>query len=118
MQGGAAGRAASSGRETQLRHRGDARQRLAAKSECAHPREVIRDGDLRRGVTFDGELQFVRRDAVAVVRDSDAHETAALDGDVDACRIRVERVLHQFLDHRGRPFDDLARRNGVGDDLR
>ena len=34
----------------------------------------------------------------AVVHDRDAHQAAALDGDVDPACTGVERVLHQLLD--------------------
>ena len=47
-------------------------------------------------------------DAAAVVAHADQADAAFLQVDLDAARAGVERVLHQFLDHGRRPFDDLA----------
>jgi hypothetical protein len=45
----------------------------------------------------------------AVVAHADQADAAFLEIDVDAARAGIERVLDEFLHHRRRPFDDLAR---------
>jgi hypothetical protein len=37
-----------------------------------------------------------------------APDAAGFQPDLDPCRARVEAVLDQLLDHRGRPLDDFA----------
>jgi len=48
------------------------------------------------------------RNAGAVVADANQLASALLQRDLHAAGPGVETVLDQFLDHRGRPFDDLA----------
>ena len=50
----------------------------------------------------------------AVVFDAHQALAAELDRHGDAPRTRVDGVLHQLLDDRGRTFDDLARCDLVG----
>ena len=57
----------------------------------------------------------VRLHALAVVLDANQLLAAELDGDRDPRRTRIERVLDQFLDHRGRPLDDFAGGNLIGE---
>ena len=52
---------------------------------------------------------------LAVVFDADELLAAELDGDGDAARAGVERVLDQLLDDRGRTLDDLAGGDLVGE---
>ena len=95
--------------EREARHRGDRRQRLAAKAQRRDRLEVVRGRELRRRVPLDREAQVLAADAVAVVGHADAPDAAALEVDVDLRRARVERVLEQFLQRRRRALDDLAR---------
>ncbi len=55
------------------------------------------------------------RHAGAVVGDRDQRRAAAQNFDAYQASARVERVLDQFLDRGGRPFDNFARRNLAGD---
>ena len=55
--------------EREARHRGDARQRFAAKAETADTLEIIQRGDFAGGVARERKRQFVARDARAVVTD-------------------------------------------------
>ena len=54
--------------------------------------------------------------AAAVVDDANELAAAFLDGDVDARRAGVERVLDQLLHRRGRPLDHLAGGDAVDED--
>ena len=69
------------------------------------------------GVAFDGERQFLGGHAAAVVLDGDEGTAAVADHDIDPRRSGVDGVLHQLLDDRRRPFDDLAGGNTVDDGL-
>ena len=99
--------------DSHARHRGDARQRLAAEAERAHRLEVLDPRQLARRVPREREHQFVGRDAGSVVAHAAQCRTAALDLDLDGARARVEAVLDQFLDHGRRALDDLAGRDLV-----
>ena len=46
--------------------------------------------------------------AAAIVGDADPPPAAAIGEDVDPAGAGVDRVLHQFLDHAGRPLDHFA----------
>ncbi len=96
-----------------VRHRGDARQRLATETERAHGLEILDAADLAGGVTREREREFVRGDAGAVVAHAAQLRPAALDFDVDRACAGIEAVLDQFLDHGRGALDDLARRDLV-----
>ena len=53
----------------------------------------------------------------AVVHHANQRGAAVLQVDLDAARPRVNGVLHQFLDHGGRPLDNFARGDLVGDNI-
>ncbi len=107
-------RAARPGAHREVRDRRDAGQCFAAKAERADAVQVRRHADLARGVSVHGQPRIVGCHALAVVLDADEGATAPLDGHRNAARAGVERILDQFLDHRGRPLDDFARRNLIG----
>ncbi len=106
-------RAAPLGRrdEQHLRHRADAGERLAAEPEAVDAPEVVGLAQLAGGVSREGQLELVRRDARAVVADLDRSQPAAAQFDRDLPRPRVDRVLQQLLHHRHRALDHLARRD-------
>ncbi len=58
------------------------------------------------------------RDTVAVVGDPDEFDAALFEFDGDAGRPCVDGVVDEFLDDGGGAFDDLARRDLVGDQRR
>ena len=96
---------------------GDRGQRFAAEPERRNPDEIgVRD-DLGRCVALEGQPGVLARHAFPVVANEDARDAAAVHFDFDARRSRVQRVLDQLLDDRGRPFHHLAGRYPV-DDLR
>ena len=69
-------------------------------------------------VTGERQSQVLGRDASAIVDDADELDAPLFDLDIDTSAARVERIFEQFLDHAGRPFDDLARRDLVDDQRR
>ena len=102
-------RARPRGRETMSRRgdRADGGQRLAAKAERRDAREVaVRN--LRGRVAIDGKREIGGVHARAVVDDADELAAAVLDGDVDAARAGIERVLDEFLDRGRGALDHLA----------
>ena len=90
------------------RYRRDRGQRLAAEPQTPYALEILERGDLAGRMPFECETDFVRGNAAAVVADPDQRRAAMIELDLDARRVRVERVLHEFLDDRRRPLDDLA----------
>ena len=103
-------RPARAGGERQARHRGDRGERLAAEAHGGDRLEVFEAADLAGGVPREGERQVLARDALAVVLDLDAPRAAFVEGHRDRPCPGVEAVLEQFLQHRGGPLHDLARR--------
>ncbi len=104
-------RFAGSRTQRQARHGGDARQRFAAKSQGGYALQILKRGDLAGCVARERQPHLLRRDTGAVVAHPDQSAAAALQFHLDAQRARVERILHQLLDHGGRPLDDLAGRD-------
>ena len=100
---------AGDGAQPQFRHRGNAGQRLAAKSQGLDACEVVDGGQLAGAVAFDGHGNFVGRDAAAVVRDVDQRLAALFDRNVDVTGAGVEGIVEELAHHRGRALDHLAR---------
>ena len=114
---GAGGQPLGARAQREVRDRGDAGQRLAAKAERADRRQVVGAGDLAGGVALDRQPRVLSLHPLAIVLDADRLLAAELDGDGDAAGAGVERVLDQLLDDRGRPLDDLARGDLVRQDV-
>src|SRR5260370_936015 len=68
---------------------GDARQRLASKSERGQFVQVTFDAQFAGGMATKCQLDFIRGNPVAVVGDQYAFCTAALDVDPDVARTSV-----------------------------
>jgi hypothetical protein len=94
--------------ELQARHRGYTRQRLATKPQAVDLLQIIQRGDLAGGVPRQRQRQFLAADTAAVIAHPDALLAALLDIHLDAAGAGIEAVFQQFLDHRGRPLDDLT----------
>ena len=71
--------------------------------------------DLAGGVAFQAEQGIIAAHARAVVHDANEAAAAGLDFNGDARGVGVERVFDQFLDYAGRPLNDLAGGDLVGD---
>lgn len=89
--------------------RGDGRQRFPAESERRDVVDIVRAGDLARGVAHDGELRVFRRHAAAVVSHAEVGEAASGDLRLDLPRPGVHGVFHKFLHGVYRAFDDFSR---------
>ena len=94
--------------------RGDRGQRLSAKAQGRDREQVVARAQLGSGVAFKGQESIVAHHAAAVIGDAYELASAALDRNHDAGGAGVERIFQQFLDHRCRPVDDLARRDLIG----
>ncbi len=105
-------RALLSACEGKPRHGGDRGQGFAAEAERCDGVEIVAR-KLGGRVTLDGEQKIVRRHAFAVVGDDNEVAAAAFDGDLDAARACVDRVLDKLLDHARRPLDHLARGDAI-----
>src|SRR5260370_34034196 len=67
------------------------------------------------GVELEREERVIVGDDVAVVDDANHALAAGFDFDANGFGAGVEGVLKQLLDDGGRPLDDLARGDAVGD---
>jgi hypothetical protein len=99
--------------QAETRDRRNRRQRLAAEAERVDGREIGGRRDLARRVPLDRQLRVLGRHPLAVVFDEHKLLAAELDGDADAPCARVDGVLDELLDDRGRSLDDLAGGNLV-----
>ena len=66
-------------------------------------------------MAVDGERKVAMGHAAAVVGDADPPPPAAVGEDVDPAGAGIDGVLHQFLDHAGRPLDHFAGGDAVDD---
>ena len=64
-------------------------------------------------MTADRKRQVLRTHACAVIRHAHERLAARCRDDLDLRRAGVHRILHQLLDHAGRPFNDFAGRDLV-----
>ena len=98
-----------------MRHRGNRRQRLAAKPQRHNRREILGVPDLAGGVTFEGEPRVLRLHPFPVVLDAHLLLAAELDVDRQPARAGVDRVLDQLLDDGGWTLNHFTRGNLVGE---
>ena len=89
-------------------NRSDAGQGFTTKAQTGDPFQVIEAGDLAGGVPRQRQLQIIRRDAVAVVGQTDQLDTALLQIQANLAAAGIETVFQQFLDDGGRALDHLA----------
>ena len=104
----------AAGFQAHLGDSGDGREGLSAETVGADGGEVFGGGDFRRRVTLEAEHGVVRRHSAAVVDDLDERAAGICDDDGDFARAGVHCVLHQFLNHRRRPLDDLSGSYHIG----
>ena len=96
-------------------HRGDAGQRLAAKTEGADVADICALANLAGRMRFQAHERVFRVHAAAVVDDAHQRAAAAVDLDRQAGGAGIESVFDQLLDDRGRAFDNLTGRDAVAD---
>ena len=96
-----------------LRHRGNRRQRLAAKTERRNALQLGSRREFARGVRSNCETRVFSIHANAVIRHFDVRLAAVDNFDINASRLRVDGVFDQLFDNRRRTLDNLARRNLV-----
>ena len=92
-------------------NRVDGGQRLAAKTHGGHRLQVLQAANLAGGVALEGNRQFSRRNAHAVVLYRNQPHAAGQQPHRDVARLRVQRVVHQFAHHRGRALHHFTGRN-------
>lgn len=89
-------------------HGQDAGKGLSPEPERPDGTEVVDVCYLARGMPEDGRIELVARHAGAVVADADELAAVTLHLHGDGPGSRIDGVLDEFFDHRGRPLDDLA----------
>ncbi len=112
-----AGRSSSAARvsSSKPRHRGDGRQRFAAKAESRNGEQVLDVVQFARGMAFEGQHGVVAQHAAAIVDDADETAPGVFDLDADAGSARVDRVFEQFLDDGRGPLHHFAGCDLIGD---
>src|SRR5260370_1149934 len=86
---------------------------LAPEAEGADRRQIIEARNLAGRVPRECERQVALPDAAAVITHAYQADAAALHVDLDARRTRIEGILGELLDHRGRALDHLAGGNSI-----
>jgi hypothetical protein len=87
------------------RHRG---QRLAAKTHAGDVFQIVEAANLAGRMRGHRQRQFVGTDTATIVAHPDQPAAALFDIHFNARGARIEAVLDQLLDHRGRTLDDFA----------
>ena len=95
--------------QRRFRHRGDGRQRLAAKAHGGHGLQVMQVGDFAGGMAAQGDGQLVLRDAAAVILHANEAHAARKQPHGNGRGARVQRVVHQLAHHRRGALDHFAR---------
>ena len=98
---------AGAARERQTADSPDRWESLAAKTQGQYVQQIVRC-QLGGRVSFDGELEFIRRHADAVVDNHDPGPPPACHRHIDTVGACVDCILDQFLDGRAWPLDHLA----------
>ncbi len=96
-------------RESQVTHRSDAGQGLTPKTHAANRLKIIQRGDFAGRMALHCQREFCAGYTLAVVTHPDQASAALLDLNLDSPCPGIKTVFCQFLDHRRRPLDDLAR---------
>ena len=74
-------------------------------------------GQLRCGVAFQRQRDFIGPHAAAVIGHFDQVQPALREAHGDVGRAGIDRVLDQFLERGGRPFDHFARGDAIDEFL-
>jgi len=88
-------------------------QRLAAEAKGREAREVVKGRQLGRRVLARQRRIVLGFDARAVIDDLERIKPTLLEPHLNLARARIERVLHELLERRGRVQDDLPRADFV-----
>ena len=99
----------------EVRDRRDAGSASPRNPSVAIALEIVGAADLARRMPLDGQPRILRLHPLAIVVDANQLLAAELDGDGDAPRAGVDGVLDQLLDDGGRPLDDFAGGDLVGE---
>src|SRR5579875_1673539 len=91
----------------------DAGQCLAAKTECVQMIEVFHASKLAGRMPTRDSLHLLLKNAATIV--GNAHQAHAAPAHLNAniVRTRVQRILHQFFDNRGRSLNHLTSSNAL-----
>ena len=101
-------RAAGARRQGQTRHRGNRRQRLAAKTHAGDALEVFQRSQFAGRVARQCQRKVISVDPGPVVNDADQLDPALFDIDLHPPCTRIQAVFDQLLDHGSRTLHHLA----------
>ena len=108
----------AAGSHLHLRHGADGRQRLSAETHRTEREEVLRLAYLTGSVALERQTGVRLAHALSVVDHLQQRAAGIANDDLNTGGTRVQAVLHQLLEARGRALNDLARRNLVGYGIR
>ena len=100
--------------QSELGNTRDARKRFAAETHCPHRGEFGRRGNLARGMALQGHERVLAIHARTIVSHAQECRPGTAHLHFNAGRTRIEAVLHQLFDDRGRTLDHFARRHLAG----
>ena len=92
-------------------NRGDRSECLSTESMGEDLAEIIEGPNLTCRVPLYRQGKFRSGYPTAIVAHTNYSDPTFFKFDMNRVCLRINRVFHQFFDHRGRPLDDLARRD-------
>ncbi len=98
--------------------RGDRRQSLATKAQCADSGQIVRGSYLRSCVPLKGQDRVVTAHPFAIIADSHQPAPAKFDVDLETFPASVDRVFDKLFYDRRRTLDNLASRDLIGQNIR
>ena len=94
--------------QSHTRHRRNAGECLAAKTQRRDPFQIIQCLNFAGGVSAYGQWQIVMTDTYAVISDPNQAYTTLFKYNVNSICPCIKRVFEQFLDHGSRPLNHLS----------
>src|SRR2546423_11702169 len=73
--------------------------------------EIFNTADLTRGMPRTCSLQLISGNTIAIIGNSYQAQSTTPYLDPHLVASRIKGILNQFFDYRGRPLDDLTRRD-------
>ena len=97
--------------------RRDRRQGFAPETERSEVIDVVQRADFRRSMTFERQAGIRFAHATTVIRYLNQGFTPVSIVHRNRMASRIDRIFHQLLDNRCRPFNDLTGGNLVGNSV-
>ena len=99
--------------EKQPRNRGNRWQRFAAKAKRCNRKQIVSRPQFRSRVPLERQQRIVMIHPAAIIDHANHALPAGFHFDSDRLRPGIQRILQQFLHHRGGPLDNLPSSNFI-----